>query len=49
VSALVEALVSGIHGAEHVVFEESAHVAMIEEPDGYSEVVESFFGRVEAT
>jgi L-proline amide hydrolase len=47
--ALVEPLVSGIQGAEHIVFEDSAHFAMVEEPDRYRGILESFFGRVEAT
>lgn len=46
--ALVDPLVRGIAGAEHIVFEESAHLAMVEEPDRYREILESFFGRVEA-
>jgi len=46
--ALVQPLVDGIRGAESVVFEESAHIAMAEEPDGYRDVLESFLGRVEA-
>ncbi len=46
--ALVEPLVTGIRGAEHVVFEESSHLAMAEEPDRYREMVESFCRRVEA-
>ena len=37
----------GDRGAEHVVFEESSHVAMVEEPDRYRELVESFCHRVE--
>jgi L-proline amide hydrolase len=47
--AVVQPLVTGIQGAEHVVFERSAHMAMVEEPDRYRDVVESFCGRVEAT
>lgn len=47
--ALVGPLVSGISGAEHVVFEKSAHLAMVEEPDRYRRVLESFLERVEAT
>lgn len=47
--ALMEPLVSGIEGAEHIVFEESAHFAMVEEPDRYRKILESFLGRVEAT
>jgi proline-specific peptidase len=46
--ALVQPLVDGIRGAEPVVFEESAHLAMAEEPDRYRDVLESFLGRVEA-
>jgi proline-specific peptidase len=46
--ALIQPLVDGIRGAESVVFEESAHIAMAEEPDRYREVLESFLGRVEA-
>jgi proline-specific peptidase len=46
--ALVRPLVEGIRGAESVVFEESAHFAMAEEPDRYCEVLESFLGRAEA-
>jgi L-proline amide hydrolase len=45
---LVRQLVDGIRGAESVVFEASAHLAMVEEPDRYREVLESFLGRVEA-
>jgi proline-specific peptidase len=45
--ALVKPLVDGIRGAESVVFEESAHLAMAEEPERYREVLESFLGRVE--
>ena len=46
--ALVQPLVDGIRGAESVVFEQSAHFAMAEEPDRYREVLDSFLGRVEA-
>lgn len=46
--ALVEPLVTGIRGAERVVFEHSAHLAMAEEPDRYREIVESFCGHVES-
>jgi L-proline amide hydrolase len=46
--ALVQPLVDGIRGAESAVFEESAHIAMAEEPDRYRKVVQSFLGRVEA-
>jgi L-proline amide hydrolase len=47
--ALMEPLVSGIRGAEHIVLEESAHFAMVEEPDRYRKILESFLARVEAT
>jgi L-proline amide hydrolase len=46
--ALVEPLVTGIRRAEHVVFEQSAHLAMVEEPDRFREIVESFCSRVDA-
>jgi proline-specific peptidase len=46
--ALVEPLVTGIRGAEHVVFEQSSHLAPAEEPERYREIVESFCSRVEA-
>jgi proline-specific peptidase len=45
---LIQPLVDGIPGAESVVFEQSAHFAMAEEPDRYREVLESFLARVEA-
>jgi proline-specific peptidase len=47
--AVVQPLVEGIRGAEHVVFEESAHLTIAEEPDRYREVVESFLSRVESS
>jgi proline-specific peptidase len=46
--ALVQPLVDGIRGAEAAVFEQAAHLAMVEEPDRYREVVDSFLSRVEA-
>jgi proline-specific peptidase len=46
--ALVEPLVGGIRGAEWVVFENSAHFAMVEEPDRFREMLDAFLGRVEA-
>lgn len=46
--ALVQPLVDGIRGAEHVRFANSAHLAMAEEPERYARVVEDFLGRVEA-
>jgi len=39
--------VTGIEGAEHVVFQESSHLAMAEEPDRYREVLGSFLDGVE--
>lgn len=46
--ALVRPLVEGIRGAQWVVFQQSAHMAMVEEPERYREVLESFLTRVEA-
>ena len=46
--ALVEPLVTGIKGTEHVVFQDSSHLAMVEEPDHYREVLGSFLDGVEA-
>jgi L-proline amide hydrolase len=46
--ALIQPLLDGIRDVESVVFEESAHFAMAEEPDRYREVLESFLERVEA-
>jgi len=46
--ALVQPLVDGIRDAEWVIFEESAHFAMAEEPERYLQVVEAFLSRVEA-
>jgi proline-specific peptidase len=48
-SALVQPLVERIRGAEYVLFEKSAHLAMAEEPERYLRVVESFLDRVEAS
>jgi pimeloyl-ACP methyl ester carboxylesterase len=47
-AALVEPLVSMIKGAEHVVFPNSSHLAMAEEPDRYRHVLGSFLDQVEA-
>jgi proline-specific peptidase len=46
--ALVQPLADGIPGAEWVLFEESAHMPYLEEPERYLEVVGSFLERVEA-
>ena len=48
-STLVKPLLARIRGAEHALFEESAHLAMAEEPERYLRVVESFLGCVEAS
>jgi len=45
---VVEPLASGIRGAEWAVFEKSAHVAHVEEPDRYVAVVRDFLSRVDA-
>lgn len=47
--ALIKPLSEGIAGAESVVFEDSAHLAMAEEPERYRRVVESFLSRVETS
>jgi len=46
--ALVQPLADGIPGAEWVLFEESAHMPYLEEPQRYLEVVGAFLDRVEA-
>jgi proline-specific peptidase len=48
-SALIKPLIEGIPGAKSVVFEDSAHLAMAEEPERYRRVVESFLSRMEAS
>jgi pimeloyl-ACP methyl ester carboxylesterase len=45
--ALVEPLHRGIAGSEWVIFEESAHMAYLEEPQRYLQVVGEFLERVE--
>jgi L-proline amide hydrolase len=45
--ALVQPLADGIPGAEWVLFEESAHMPYLEEPERYLEVVGGFLERVE--
>jgi len=45
---LVEPLHQGIAGSEWVIFEESAHMPYLEEPERYLEVVGDFLERVEA-
>jgi L-proline amide hydrolase len=47
--ALVRPLVDGIGGARWEVFQESAHLAMAEEPDCYREVIAPFLARAETT
>ena len=46
-SALVRPLVERIKGAEYVMFQNSSHVAMAEEPERYREVLGAFLSRVE--
>ena len=46
--ALVQPLADGIPGAEWVLFEESAHMPYLEEPERYLGVVAAFLDRVEA-
>ena len=45
--ALVEPLRAGIEGAEWVLFEDSAHMSYLEEPQRYLDVVGGFLARVE--
>jgi len=45
---LVQTLAAGIAGAQRVVFSDSSHLAMAEEPDRYCEVLGSFLDRAEA-
>jgi L-proline amide hydrolase len=44
---LIQPLVEGIRGVESVVFENSAHLAMVEEPERYCDAIESFLSRAE--
>jgi L-proline amide hydrolase len=46
--SLVEPLHDGIEGSEWVIFENSAHMAYLEEPERYLQVVGEFLQRVEA-
>ena len=46
--AVVGPIADGIRGAEWVVFEQSAHMPSIEEPERFRQVVESFLSKVEA-
>jgi L-proline amide hydrolase len=46
--ALVEPLHRGLEGSEWVLFENSAHMPYLEEPEPYLELVGSFLERVEA-
>src|SRR3954469_12135084 len=46
--ACSETIVAGIPDARMVVFEKSAHVAHLEEPDAYERTVEEFLAAVEA-
>ncbi|MDB5076842.1 MAG: hypothetical protein JWO42_3021 [Chloroflexi bacterium] len=46
--AIAETLQQGIAGSEWVVFEASAHLAHVEEPNRYNMVLDAFLTRVEA-
>jgi L-proline amide hydrolase len=46
--ALMEPLYEGIAGSEWAIFEDSAHMAYLEEPERYLQVVGGFLQRVEA-
>jgi pimeloyl-ACP methyl ester carboxylesterase len=46
--AVVETLARGIPSAEHVLFEHSAHIPFVEEPERYRRVLLDFLRRVEA-
>jgi proline-specific peptidase len=46
--AVVSPIADGIRGAEWVVFEHSAHMPSIEEPQRFRQVVESFLSKAEA-
>jgi hypothetical protein len=48
IAGLVEPVAAGIKGTGHVVFHDSSHLAMAEEPDRYRAVLGFFLGRVEA-
>ena len=41
-------LAEGIRGAELAIFEDSSHLAFIEERESYLRVVEDFLNRIEA-
>jgi pimeloyl-ACP methyl ester carboxylesterase len=45
--AVAETLTRGIPGAEHVLFEHSAHIPFVEEPERYRAVLADFLERVE--
>lgn len=45
---LAEEAQRGIPGAERVLFEESSHMAFVEEPERFRAVLEDFLGRAEA-
>ena len=45
---LAEAAQSGIPGAERMLFEESSHMAFVEEPDRFREVLTDFLRRAES-
>ena len=41
-------MVQGIAGAEYAVFDDSAHIPFVEEPERYRAVLRDFLERVEA-
>ena len=45
---LAETIARGLSSSELVIFEQSAHMAHVEEPERFLEVLEAFLGRVEA-
>ena len=45
--AIARTLVDGIRGAEYVVFEQSSHTPVLEETEGYLDVVSRFLDRAE--
>ncbi len=46
--AQMEVLNTGINGSEWVLFENSAHCSMVEEPDAYRETLSTFLAKVES-
>ena len=46
--AIAETVHQGIKGSKCVIFEQSAHMAHIEEPERYIQVLDEFLSQVEA-